>query len=181
MNSNELDALRFPIGRFIVPESYTEQQLTSCISIISHFPNRLTTEVMDLLVPQLDTQYRPEGWTVRQVIHHCADSHVNAFIRFKLTLTEENPTIRPYFEERWAELADCKTMPIEASLQILQGVHTRWVILLDALSETDLLRTYTHPQYGRIYTLQEAIALYAWHCEHHLAHITHLKARMNWE
>jgi len=120
---------------------------------------------------QLDTAYRPGGWTVRQVVHHCADSHMNSFIRFKLALTEENPTIKPYHEDKWAEMADAKNLPIEPSLKILEGLHDRWAILIKSLSDQDLQKTFYHPANQKTITLATTIALYAWHSRHHLEHV----------
>ncbi|MEO8794912.1 MAG: YfiT family bacillithiol transferase, partial [Daejeonella sp.] len=126
------------------------------------------------------TPYRPEGWTVRQVIHHLADSHMNAFIRFKLALTESNPTITPFDESLWADLPDGKKSPIDSSLKIIEGLHFRWTALLNSLSEDQFQRTYFHPDHGKKWTLENVLALYSWHSSHHLAHITSLKDRMNW-
>lgn len=130
---------------------------------------------------QLDTPYRPEGWTIRQVVHHCADSHMNAIIRLKLALTEEKPVIKPYFEDRWAELVDGKSLPIEPSLKILEGVHKRWVLLLENLTASQFQRTFVHPELGTEFSLAVATANYAWHCEHHLAHITNVQTRNGWK
>ncbi|NDK55155.1 YfiT family bacillithiol transferase [Pontibacter fetidus] len=175
-----LDKLKFPIGEFEKPETITENILTNWISVIALFPEKLTSEVNNLTDSQLDTPYRPGGWTVRQVVHHCADSHINSLTRFKLALTEDNPTIKPYFEDRWAELPDSKTLPIDSSLKILEGIHARWITLLNNLTNQQLKRTFVHPEKGKALSLDEATGLYAWHCNHHLAHITTLKQRKNW-
>ena len=175
-----IEQLKYPIGKFKMPDTVTSETIEKFILVIESFPARLKTEVENLTDEQLDTPYRPEGWTIRQVVNHCADSHMNALIRFKLALTEDKPTITPYFEERWAELADSKTMPIESSLIILDGLHQRWIFLLKSLTEDDLKKSYLHPQNGREYRLEENMGLYAWHCNHHLAHITELKKRRNW-
>ena len=180
MNEQELEQLKYPIGRFKNPENFTPEFLENCISVIENFPENLRREVINLSDNQLDTPYRENGWTVRQVVHHCADSHINSILRFKLALTEEKPTIKPYFEDRFAELADSKNFPIEASLQILEGTHKRWVAILKSLSDEDLQKTFIHPEHNKEFTLQTNIAIYAWHCNHHLAHITSLKKRMNW-
>jgi len=172
--------LKYPIGKFTKPETISQETLTQWIADIASFPERLKKEVSHLADAQLDTPYRPEGWTIRQVVHHCADSHINSLIRFKWALTEEKPTIKPYFEDRWAELADSKTFPIQSSIQILEGVHARWVALLSGFDNNDLQRIYIHPEHNKEFSLAEAIGLYAWHCNHHLAHITTLKKRKDW-
>lgn len=175
-----IEQLKFPIGKFKKPENITNEILTSWKNDIATFPLRLKKEVDNLSDNQLDTPYRPDGWTIRQVVHHCADSHINSFIRFKLAITENNPTIKPYYEERWAELTDSKYFPIEPSLKILEGIHYRWSELLDKLTNEDLEKTFTHPEHNKTFTLLENIGVYAWHCNHHLAHITTLKVRNNW-
>ncbi|MEH6308792.1 bacillithiol transferase BstA [Olivibacter sp. CPCC 100613] len=174
------DQLKFPIGTFQRPEIITKQQIDAYIHVIETFPERLAATASQLTAKQLDTPYRPGGWTIRQVIHHCADSHMNSFARFKLSLTEDSPVIKPYYEDRWAELADAKELPIEPSLFLLKGLHIRWVVLLKSLQPKDLKRTFVHPQNGRTFTLDENIGLYAWHCNHHLAHITMLKEKQGW-
>lgn len=165
------EELKYPIGRFEQAQVLTEDTLSKCIDDIASFPARLKNEVENLNEQQLDTAYRPDGWTIRQVIHHCADSHLNSFIRLKLALTEDNPTIKPYYEERWAELADSKHCSIVPSLKMIEGLHERWLILLNNLSENDKARTFVHPEKGKSIRIDENIALYAWHCNHHLAHI----------
>ncbi len=176
----DIEKLKFPIGKFEKPEIITKNVLNKWISDISTFPKRLSNQVVNLSNEQLDTQYRPEGWTLRQVIHHCADSHMNSLTRLKLTLTEDQPTIKPYFEERWAELLDTKNMPIQPSLKMLEGIHERWTVLLNNLTDGQLKREFIHPQSGKIFSVDENIGLYAWHCNHHLAHITETKKRNNW-
>lgn len=180
MTTSELEKLRFPIGTFIKPEVYTNDILEKYIQTISDFPSKLKHEVAHLTNEQLETTYRPEGWTIKQVIHHCADSHMNSFIRFKLALTEDKPTIKPYFEERWAELPDSKNISIESSLLLLEGLHKRWTVLLKSLTDENLERKFIHPEHGNEIPLKENMGVYAWHCEHHLAHITELKKRKNW-
>lgn len=180
MTEQELDALRFPIGPLVQPADLSPEVLYGFIRDIETFPERLRKEVEGLSEDQLNTPYRPQGWTIRQVVHHCADSHINSIIRFKLALTEDLPTIKPYFEDRWAELIDCRTMPLEPSLQLLEGLHARWVVLLKALSERELQRKFIHPEHGKEFRLDETIGVYAWHCRHHLAHITELKKRKGW-
>jgi hypothetical protein len=171
--------LRYPIGKFRAPESYTKELLTEHINIISTLPARLKKEVEFLTDQQLDTPYRPEGWTVRQVIHHLPDSHLNAYTRMKLAMTEENPTIKPYNEVKWAELQDAKTAPVKVSLELLTALHARWTMFLKNLSDTDFERSFNHPDNGPT-LLKKALALYAWHSNHHLGHITSLKSRMGW-
>jgi len=173
-----IEQLKYPIGRFEKPEIITKPDLINWISDISTFPTRLKKEVNHLTEKQLETMYRPDGWTIRQVIHHCADSHMNSLIRFKLSLTEENPIIKPYFEELWAELADSKNMPIEPSIKILEGIHQRWTILLNNLTEKDLKRVFIHPEHGKSFSIEENIGIYAWHCNHHLAHIIQAKKQI---
>ena len=174
-----LEELKYPIGKFEKPGSYAQEQILSYSQTIRLFPEKLMNETRSLNNKQLDTPYRPDGWTIRQVVHHCADSHMNAFCRFKLALTEKKPTIKAYAEALWAKLPD-SAMPIGPSLQILEGVHARMVVLWESLSQAELEKIYIHPQYQKEFTLAEAMALYSWHCEHHLAHITSLKKRNNW-
>jgi hypothetical protein len=175
-----LDSLRFPIGKFEAPQILTQELMDGYIKDIETLPARLKQAVNGLNDAQLDTPYRPDGWTIRQVVHHCSDSHMNSMIRFKLALTEDEPTIKPYYEERWAELADSKTIPIAPALLLLEGLHQRWTILLRSLSNEDLQKTFIHPEHGKRFRLDENIGVYAWHGNHHLAHITSLKTRMNW-
>jgi hypothetical protein len=169
-----LEKLKFPIGTFEKPEVITKEILTLWISDISTFPERLKKEVLHLTDQQLDAPYRSEGWTIRQVVHHCADSHMNSFTRLKLTLTEDRPIVKPYFEERWAELSDSKSFPIDSSLKMLVGIHERWSFLLNNLTDIDLERIYIHPEHGTSFRIDEYIGLYAWHCNHHLAHVISL-------
>jgi hypothetical protein len=167
--------LKYPLGVFNNPKEINDTILNEWISVISVFPFKLKTEIHSLSEIELDTQYRPEGWTIRQVIHHCADSHMNSFIRLKLALTEEQPTIKPYLEDRWAELPDSRTMSIQSSLNIIEGVHERWVTLLKTLTNDQWKRTFIHPEHGKVFSIDEATGFYAWHCEHHLAHIYQAK------
>lgn len=176
----DLEQLKYPIGKFKMPADFTSESINSFISDIEDFPLLLRKEVEALNDDQLDTPYRPEGWTIRQVVNHCADSHMNSLSRFKLALTEENPTIKPYFEERWAELADSKTMPVAAALNMIEGLHIRWVVLLKSMNAADFAKTFFHPESKRTWQLNQTLALYAWHCKHHLAHITTLKNSRNW-
>lgn len=171
---------QYPIGKYQSPQSFIHSHTAELIKVIAKFPIKLREETAMLNDEQLDTPYRKGGWTIRQVVHHVADSHMNAYIRFKLTMTENNPVIKPYREERWAETQDGKTAPIWLSLNLLDALHARWIIFLDSLKKDDFLRTYHHPDQHQDIKMYEAIALYAWHCEHHLAHITGLKTKENW-
>ncbi len=175
-----IETLRFPIGKFEAPPILTQELTDGYIKDIERFPARLKQVVNGLDDSQLDTPYRPDGWTIRQVVNHLADSHMNSLIRFKLALTEEEPTIKPYYEERWAELADSKTMPIGPALLLLEGLHQRWTVLLRSLNAQDLKKTFIHPEHGKRFRLDENIGIYAWHGNHHLAHITTLKKNKNW-
>lgn len=170
--------LRFPIGKFDRDLDITKEIRNRFIETIENYPDVLYEKTKNLSDEQLDTPYRPEGWTVRQLIHHIADSHTNAYIRFKLALTEDVPTIRPYFEDRWAEIDDSK-MPIDVSLQILRGIHARWSVILHSMSDEDFGRKLIHPDSGE-WTLEKMLGLYDWHGHHHLAHITELAKRKKW-
>lgn len=174
----ELDQLRYPVGRFS-PVENTLNARAEHIRMIGMLPKRLCSAIAGLNDAQLDTPYREGGWTVRQVVHHLADSHANSFVRFKLALTEDWPTIKPYDEKAWAELPDSKKLPLDSSLSFITGMHERWVALLEGMSESDFQRGYVHPERGK-QDLATALAIYAWHCRHHTAHITALRARNNW-
>ena len=165
------DKLRFPIGTFTKPENITNDNLQQRILDIETFPSRLKSAIKNTKNSDLSRQYRPKGWTIRQVINHCADSHMNSLMRFKLALTEDNPTIKPYMEAHWAELADSLADNIEPAISMLEGIHCRWVILLRSLSTEQLKRTFIHPEHGNKVSLEENIGIYAWHCNHHLAHV----------
>jgi hypothetical protein len=180
MENLTLEQLQYPIGKFETPTIYSNEILEKAIQTIETFPEKLKIEVSSLTQDQLETQYRPDGWTIRQVVHHCADSHMNCFIRLKWTLTEDNPTIKFYYENLWAEGIDNKTMAIEPTLQFLDGLHYRLVFLMKNLSLPDLEKTFIHPEHNKQFQLKELICMYAWHCNHHLAHITELKKRKNW-
>jgi len=171
--------LRYPIGKFTYEGLSTEEQKQEYINDIEQAPANLRAAVKDLSDQQLDTPYRPEGWTLRQVAHHVPDSHLNAYVRFKLALTEDAPTIKPYAEDRWAQLADTQTTPVEVSLTLLDSLHTRWVRLLRSLKVEDWRRTFRHPQLGEV-SLEKNLVLYAWHGRHHVAHITRLRERNGW-
>ncbi|RUT47509.1 putative metal-dependent hydrolase [Paenibacillus anaericanus] len=160
---------RYPIGEFKCSEIISHEEVTEWINEIREFPSRLVEVVSNLTDVELNKTYRENGWTIRQVVHHIADSHMNAFIRFKLALTEDNPTIKPYDQDEWAKLADCK-LPIETSLSIIESLHERWSYLLQSLSEEQLNRTFHHPDSGLV-RVERNIGIYAWHGNHHLAHI----------
>lgn len=171
---------RYPIGPMkLVPEPSPEQR-TAWIAALSLMPGELTQAVSGLADEQLDTPYRPGGWTVRQLVHHVPDSHMNAYTRFKLALTEDIPTIKPYEEARWAELPDTAATPIAVSLTLLVALHQRWVALLSALTEDQFLRRFRHPAMGQEMTLASALGLYAWHGRHHVAHVTTLREQRGW-
>ena len=175
----DLDQLRFPIGPFEPPASVSDAQAAAWIDELERFPDALRATVESLTRQQLDTPYRPDGWTVRQVVHHVADSHMNSFVRFKWALTEDRPTIKAYFEERWAELPDYSCVPIATSLEFLAALHRRWVGLLRGLTASDLAREFVHPDSGPV-SLDVNIGIYAWHGRHHHAHITRLIEREGW-
>ncbi|MEM0575864.1 YfiT family bacillithiol transferase [Flavobacterium polysaccharolyticum] len=180
MNKKELERLQYPIGKFKAPNQYTKDYLKEKIEEIGLFVKKLETEVSQLNEDQLETPYRPEGWTIRQVIHHCADSHMNCFIRIKWALTENKPTIKYYEEGLWGEGFDNKTMPITPTLELLKGLHFRITYLLRNLSEEELNKNFIHPEHSKTFSIKEIIGIYAWHCNHHLAHITELKKRKKW-
>lgn len=170
--------LRYPIGKFDSSIEVTPEVRKNFIQTIEDLPKKIREAVNDLSDEQLDTPYRPEGWTVRQLVHHVADSHLNSICRFKLALTEDVPTIRPYYEDRWANLADAR-LPIEDSLKIIEGVHSRWATLLNSMSDEDFQRKLNHPKSGE-WTLEKFLGLYDWHSKHHTAHITSLRERNGW-
>ena len=180
METISLDQLRYPVGKFSFNTNADEEGILRWISEIEKLPAQLRNAVEGLNDTQLNTPYRDGGWTIRQVVHHLADSHMNAYIRIKLALTENNPTIKPYEENLWAEMDDAKNLPIEISLAILEPLHARWVYMLKKLSAEDFTKTVFHPESKRKMSVKFLIALYAWHSRHHCAHITELKKRMNW-
>ena len=172
--------LRYPIGKFERPsEPLTPDQRREFIAVIAETPGRLSEVIAGLTSAQFDTPYRPGGWTVRQVVHHLPDSHMNSYVRFKLALTEDEPTITPYDEARWAELADSRETPIDTSIALLEHLHDRWVVLLRSIAPDGWSRKYRHPELGAV-TLDQALALYAWHGRHHVAHIAALRERNSW-
>lgn len=173
--------LRYPVGRFQFNGDTSQRVREQRIGEIAAAPPHLREAIDGLSPEQLDCPYRPGGWTVRQVVHHVPDSHLNAYTRFKLALTEDEPTIRPYEEARWAELPDARSGPVELSLSLLDLLHQRWVLLLRSLAPTDFRRRFRHPEHNRAFELDEALAMYAWHGRHHIAHITSLRQRMKWD
>jgi len=176
MESNDL---RYPIGKFQFPASVSSHDRQRFIGQIAEAPANLRAALEGLTPEQLDTPYRPGGWTVRQVVHHVPDSHMNSYIRFRWALTEDDPPVKGYDEARWAELPDARTGPVEMSLALLDAIHVRWTVLLRSLSEQDVARTFRHSELGSL-RLDGVIALYAWHGRHHVAHIAALRQRMGW-
>lgn len=171
--------LRYPVGPFIFAAALSDNERQTLIDQIAAAPERMRAAVKGLDDERLDTPYRPKGWTIRQVVHHVPESHLNSYTRFKLAITEDEPTIKPYFEDRWAELDDARQAPVELSLDLLDALHSRWVWFLRSLKKTDFQRTFRHPELG-VVSLDKSIALYAWHGRHHVAHITSLRERMGW-
>lgn len=171
--------MRYPIGKFTFEGEVSQAQRASWIRDIEELPAKLREAVQGLSEDQLDLPYRDGGWTIRQVVHHVADSHMNSYIRFKLALTEENPAIKPYYEDRWANLQDSLTGDIEPSLSLLEALHKRWVIVLNSMSESDYERTFYHPESKKTSRLDYTLGIYAWHGKHHTAHITSLRGRLN--
>ena len=173
-------SLRYSIGEFTPPDQVSEDERKQYVVEIAQLPQEIRQAVDTLSDEQLNTPYRDGGWTVRQVVHHLPDSHMNAYTRFRFALTEDNPTIRPYAEDRWAELSDARQARLEPSLQLLEALHQRWVMLLQSLTDKDFGRTYVHPQQNQTVRLDTALANYTWHGKHHLAHIIRLKERKGW-
>ncbi len=174
------DTLRYPIGPFAYDGPLTPEKRQRALDDIAELPRRLRRAVEGLDDTQLDTPYRDGGWTVRQTVHHLADSHINAYTRFRLALTEDAPTIKPYDEAAWADLKDACDMPIDVSLTLLDALHARWTYLLRHLAPEAFARTFTHPAHGKTFDLDWMLALYAWHGKHHTAHITKLAEREGW-
>ena len=171
--------LRYPVGKFSFDGTLSDSQRQSLIDEIAATPEKLRAAVAGMDDDQLNTEYRPEGWTVRQVVHHVPESHLNSYTRFKLAITEDEPVIKPYFEDRWANLDDARTAPVELSLDLLDALHKRWVWFLRSLKPADFQRTFRHPELGLV-SLDKNVVLYAWHGRHHVAHITSLRERMGW-
>jgi len=174
--STDEERLRFPVGRFMPPDAVTPAERERWIGEIAALPAQLRALVEGMGEQELDTPYRPQGWTVRQVVHHLPDSHMNAYVRVKLALTEDRPTIKPYDEARWAELADTRATPVSVSLTLVEALHARWVALLRALTPDQWKRAFVHPEHGRPMTIETATALYAWHSRHHLGHVQSVAA-----
>lgn len=180
MELSELEALRYPIGHFTRPERMNSLLLRDWIAQIEALPVNLRDLVTPMSEEQLETPYRPGGWTVRQVVHHLADSHHHSYTRFKWALTEDRPLIKPYFEKEWADLADARTGPLDLSLNHLEAVHAKLVFMLNGFTKADWQKTFLHPEGNKEITLEENTGRYAWHGNHHLAHIQGLAERMNW-
>lgn len=174
------EKLRYPIGKVTLPEVIEPKDIKRWVSVLEELPGRLKYLVRNLNDQQLDTPYRENGWTIRQVLHHLFDSHTNSYIRFKWTLTEDEPLIKAYFEERWAELPDAKDTPIDLALQGLEALHAKWICLLRGLNEDQLKRCFIHPESNNKVSLEQNIGIYAWHSEHHFAHIEQLMKRQGW-
>jgi hypothetical protein len=174
------DALRYPIGPFTAPEAFVAEDAPVWISAIEALPLWLDAIIENLDAHQLETPYRPGGWTMVQTIHHLADSHMNAFVRLKLALTEERPVIKPYEEARWAETPEIHSVPVNVSITLLHALHRRWVAILQSLEPASWQRSYFHPEQQREVPLWEMTAMYAWHCRHHMEHLRRLKERMGW-
>jgi uncharacterized damage-inducible protein DinB len=172
--------LAYPLGKWVRPESLTPDQRKAAIRKVAETPSQMRAAVAGLTDAQLDTPYRPGGWSVRQVVHHVPDSHMNAYTRFKLGLTEDTPTIKPYDEAKWAELDDGKSKLVEQSLTLLDALHTRWVFLLERMKPADFARTISHPEWKGPMSLDTLLAMYAWHGPHHVAQITELRKRQGW-
>ncbi len=170
---------RYPIGPFVMRTELSPLDTAGAIDSIADTPDNLQFAVQGLDDPQLDTPYRDGGWTVRQVVHHLSDSHLNAYIRVRTALTEDTPTIKVWDEARWAELEDARSMPVAPSLQLLESLHYRWVHLLRSLEEKSFSRSLIHPEMGSL-RIDQILDLYAWHGRHHVAHITTLRAERNW-
>ncbi len=177
---NDLEHLKYPIGRYQKPEARTPELMQEWINVLTLLPSWMDACIENLDEAQLHVPYREGGWTIQQVVHHVADSHMNAFIRLKLALTEDNPTVKPYDENAWSQLEDVKQVPVNISVTMLHTIHRRMVTILKNMKETDWERTYFHPQYQKSFPLWEMVALYAWHSQHHTEHVRRLRDRMNW-
>lgn len=172
--------LRYPVGKYDPRGEVSLEQRRAWLDEVAAFPGLFRAAVEDLSPEQLDTPYRPGGWTVRQLAHHVPDSHINSYVRFKLALTEDAPTIKTYEENLWAELPDTRTTPVEVSLTLLETLHQRWVLLMHGMSDEQWARPFRHAEWGLV-PLDRALGLYAWHGRHHLAHVTRLRERMRWD
>lgn len=178
-NNMNLQKLKFPIGEFETPSTISTKEVENWIATITNFPKEVETITDNLTIEELNWLYRPNGWNIKQVVHHCSDSHINAFMRFKLALTEEHPTIKPYAEDLWANLVDGSSDDISHSMMILKAIHYKWSLVLKAMTNEDWERTYFHPESKKLFQLKEVASLYAWHCNHHLAHIKQALAYKN--
>jgi uncharacterized damage-inducible protein DinB len=172
--------LRYPVGPFKRPAEWSSADRAAAIVVLAELPQKMAAAVAGLTDAQLNTPYRPDGWTVRQVVHHVADSHMNAYIRMRLAATQDNPTISPYDQDRWAALADSRRMNVNVSLMLVEALHARWVVFLRDLTPAEFARPFVHPESGP-QTIDTAVALYAWHSRHHTAHITSLRERNGWK
>lgn len=175
----DLELLKYPIGKFLKPENISEQNLKEASTYLQSFPHYLEETVKEFTEEQFNREYRPGGWTVKEVIHHLSDSHMNALMRFKLALTEQNPTIKPYNEGAWAKLADY-ALPASESIPLVRGIHSKWALILESMSPEDFQKTYFHPESQSSVPLSEVTLMYHWHSMHHLAHIQHLIIREKW-
>ncbi len=180
MKPSELNHLKYPIGQFDCPSTISKQHIESWVSILEHFPNRLAHLVKGLTDQQLDTPYRPEGWSIRQVIHHISDSHHHSYTRFKWALTEDTPLIKSYYEDRWAALTDSKLAPIDMSLNHIKAIHFKLVYLVKSLPEFQLEKCFLHPETNKKVSLSSNVGKYAWHSNHHYAHIENLLILKGW-
>lgn len=177
---SNLEQKKYPIGQFETPGHICDIELDKYMKVIKIFPDRLKDLIEDFTDDQLDTPYRDGGWTVRQLVNHLADSHINSFIRFKLALTEDNPTIKPYEEAKWAELQDSIHISVKPAMRMIKGTHQRWHVLLKTLTNKQFERTFHHPENNKDYDLRYYLAFYAWHCNHHFSHIENLKKEKGW-
>ena len=177
---NDLERLKYPVGRYEKPEQNTPGLQRESLNVLRQLPMWMDACIENLDEAQLHVPYRPGGWTIAQVVHHVADSHMNAYIRLKLAMTEDNPTVKPYDEKAWAELPDNNSVPVNISVTMLHAMHRRMVALLEAMTPQDFERTYYHPEHKRDFPIWEMVAMYAWHSRHHTAHIMELRKRMNW-
>jgi len=176
-----IEALKYPIGQANIPEKITKKNIEDWISVLERFPQELEFLIRDLSDNQLEIPYREGGWSIRQVVHHCYDSHHNSYTRFKWALTEDKPLIKAYFEEKWAELHDSKSGPIFLTIDALKALHAKWVYLLNGLSNLELEKSFIHPSENNEVSLKENIGIYAWHCQHHYSHIEQLMLREGWK
>ena len=175
-----LEQLAYPIGKFEAPAQPSEKDIAKWIRKLEHVPKWYDAIIENLDEEQLNTRYRPNGWTINQVIHHVADSHMNAYIRIKLALTEDTPTIKPYAENLWAELPDVQAVPVNVSITLIHALHRRWIEIFKNMTQADFVKCYFHPEQNRKVPLWEALAMYAWHGEHHFEQINRLRQRRNW-